>query len=146
MNRPSIGIRRVLIDTSAYYALADPQDAHHSAAAVIIERLARESSVRIFTTNFIIAETHALLLARRGRAVARRVLLEIDQSATTVVRVSTADESHAREIIFRYEDKDFSLTDALSFTVMERFHMNQAFTFDRSFAQYGLAVLPVDRL
>ena len=49
------------------------------------------------------------------------------------------DERRAREIVFGYADKDFSLTDATSFAVMERLRIPQAFTLDRNFAQFGWA-------
>ena len=52
----------------------------------------------------------------------------------------------AREIIYRYDDRDFSLVDATSFTVMQRLHVTRAFTFDRHFAQYGLTVLTPELL
>ncbi|MSQ14282.1 MAG: hypothetical protein EXR50_00235 [Dehalococcoidia bacterium] len=41
-----------------------------------------------------------------------RVLEEIDQSPTTIERVSVTDEARAREIIRQYDDKNSSLTDA----------------------------------
>ena len=96
---------------------------------------------RLFTTNFIVAETHALLLRRLGRRVAILFLDEVDHSRMTVVRVSLKDERRAREIITRHDDKDYSLTDAMSFAVMERLRIGEAFTFDRHFAQYGFVVL-----
>jgi predicted nucleic acid-binding protein len=57
-----------------------------------------------------------------------------------IVRVTPEDEAKAREITYRYDDKDFSLTDATSFAVMERLGIRAAFTFDRDFRQYGLDV------
>jgi predicted nucleic acid-binding protein len=110
----------------------------------MLARLASEPS-RLFTTNYILAETHALMLARRGRVAALRVLRQIDESSVTVVRVTAADERHAREIIVRYDDKDFSLTDATSFAVMERLGIRAAFSFDRGFAQYGFPTPTVER-
>jgi predicted nucleic acid-binding protein len=132
--------RRVLMDTSAYFALADPRDANHTTALAIHDRLIGEHW-RLFTTTYVLAEAHALLLARLGRAIALRVLQEIDRSTTTVTRVSTADERRAREMLTRYDDKDFSLTDATSFAVMERLGISVAFTFDHDFTRYGLIAL-----
>lgn len=143
MSLPPPSARRVMIDTAGYFGLADPRDQSHVAAVSIAGRLARERWLPI-TTNFILAETHALLLARRGRDLALRILSEIDQSATVVVRASASDEQRAREIIRRYQDKDFSLTDAISFAVMERLGLGYAFSFDQHYAQYGFALLQPD--
>jgi predicted nucleic acid-binding protein len=131
---------RVFVDTGPYYAIAAAEGARHAIALGILRQL-DEQSIRLFTTNFILAETHALLLVRRNRDVAARVLHEIDQSPTVIVRVSYRDEQRARQIIYQYDDKSFSLTDATSFAVMERLRISSAFTFDQNFAQYGFQVL-----
>ena len=79
-----------------------------------------------------------------GKRGVREVLTEIDTSqVTTVVRVSARDEQRARAIIARYTDKDFSLTDATSFAVMERLGISEAFTLDQNFAQYGWTMLGI---
>jgi uncharacterized protein len=65
----------------------------------------------------------------------------MEHSPTTLVWVMPADVQRAKAIIYQYDDKDFSLTDATSFAVMERLHVPAAFTFDRHFAQYGFTVL-----
>jgi uncharacterized protein len=128
------------VDSSAHYALADSRDAHHTDAVAIANRLQTERW-RLFTTNFVVAETHALVLARANRRVAAQVLEDLDHSSTTIVRVTAADEQRAREIIHRYQDKTFSLTDAISFVVMERLEIPYAFAFDDDFAQYGQAIV-----
>ena len=61
--------------------------------------------------------------------------------AGTTIRVGRADEERARAILNQYSDKDFSLTDATSFVVMERLGISDAFCFDRNFAQYRFNVL-----
>ena len=84
------------------------------------------------------------MLARRNRDDAVRVLRQIDHSSTIFVRAEEADERRASDIIDQYDDKDFSLTDAISFAIMERFRIAHAFTFDRHVAQFGFAVLGGD--
>ena len=60
----------------------------------------------------------------------------------TIDRPETAlDEARAKAIVRQYDDKDFSLTDASSFAIMERTGIQHAFTFDRHFAQYAFTVL-----
>lgn len=131
----------MFVDTSAYFAAVNRRDVHHEAVSRIMTQ-AVKAGVRFVTTNFILAELHALLLTRVNRQVAARVLAEVDASElTTIVRVSAYDERRARAIIFEYTDKDFSLTDATSFAVMERLRIRQAFTLDRNFSQFGWALL-----
>lgn len=94
-----------------------------------------------FTSNFVLAETHALLLKRRDRQIALDTLQFIESGAAIVLRVSEAYELRAREVIGQYDDKAFTLTDATSFAVMERLGIRSAFTFDRHFAQFGFELL-----
>jgi predicted nucleic acid-binding protein len=132
----SLRSRRVFADTSAYFALVEPREASHT-PALAINRWLAEQRLSILTTNFVLAETHALVLRRLGRTIALQILESIDQSATVIVRVSARDERRAREIIRQYDDKSFSLTDATSFAVMERLHIRDVFTFDSDFEQFG---------
>jgi predicted nucleic acid-binding protein len=132
--------RRAFVDTSAYFALLDADDANHAQARTISTRLTAERW-RLFTTSFVLAETHALLLNRLSQQIATRFLRDMEHSPTTLVWVTPADVERAKAIIYQYDDKDFSLTDATSFAVMERLRIPIAFAFDRHFAQYGLTVL-----
>jgi predicted nucleic acid-binding protein len=132
--------RRTLVDTSAYFALLDHDDANHAQALTIRDRLIAEGW-RLFTTSFVLAETHALLLNRLSQDIATRFLRDMEHSPTTLMWVTPADVQRAKAIIYQYDDKDFSLTDATSFAVMERIRVPSAFTFDRHFAQYGFTVL-----
>ena len=128
------------MDTSAYFALLDTDDANHQQARTLSARLIAESW-RLFTTSFVLAETHALLSNRLSQQIATRFLRDMEHSPTTLLWVTPRDVERARAIIYQYDDKDFSLTDAASFAVMERLRIPAAFTFDRHFAQYGLTVL-----
>jgi predicted nucleic acid-binding protein len=134
------GDAAVLLDTSAFFVLFNQTDASHGAAQALVRRLNDERRP-VVTTNFVVAELHALLLRRAGRNLALQALKSLEQGGIVVVRVDVEDERRAREIIDRYDDKDFSLVDALSFAVMERLGIATAFAFDRHFAQFGWTVL-----
>lgn len=137
--------RRVFLDSSAYLALLDSDDQHHDEAIHVLRALARQQTLQL-TTNVILIEAHALVLSRLGIQQGQAFLRDMEKSATTLVRVRAADEVRARRIIYQYDDKDFSMTDVISFAVMERLQIMWAFTFDRHFAQYGFTVLSPDLL
>ena len=73
-----------------------------------------------------------------GRDIALRFL---EDTSWVVERVSPEDEERAMGILRTYRDKDFSLTDAASFVVMERLGIDTAIAFDQHFQQYGFKVL-----
>lgn len=131
---------RVFVDTSAYLALLARNDQHHEQAMKTFRVILGERAPQ-FTTNTVVIEAHALILSTLGIRAGQAFLQSIDAGGTTVVRSRASDEERAREIIYRYDDKDFSMADAISFAVMERLHITRAFTFDRHFAQYGFTIL-----
>ena len=139
--RSALAARTALVDSSAFFALAYPRESNNAAARAIAHRLALERW-QLFITNFIRAEAHALILNRLGHHVADRFLQELRRGgATILVRVTEDDEDKALALIDQYRDKDFTLTDATSFVVMERLSITHAFTFDDDFKQYGWIVL-----
>ena len=128
---------RVLVDTSAVFALLDRGDGNHPAARRTLHAL-KKKRLEPLLTNFVVAESHALLLTRLDAAIARRWLLG---NVWSVERVSDEDESRARSILARYTDKTFTYADATSFAVMERLGLKTAFAFDPHFRQYGFQVM-----
>jgi uncharacterized protein len=125
--------RSVLWDSSAILALLDADDADHMEAVAVAHRLASEQRP-CFITNYVEVETHALLLRRLGRTIAREWLLT---GGLPVLRALGAEEQHAKELLARRTDKDWSLCDAISFAVLEKRNVHTAFTFDHHFRQYG---------
>ena len=79
MNAERGAARRVFVDTSAFFAFTDRRDQNHATARAIQEQLSARRA-RQLTTNFIIAETHALFLGRLGRRAATRFLHNSDAS------------------------------------------------------------------
>ncbi len=136
---------RVFVDTSAYLALLARNDQYHQQAADILQLLLQER-VPQFTTNTVMIEAHALILSTLGIGPGQSFLRAAGAGGTSIIRSRASDEERAREIIYHYDDKDFSMTDAISFVVMERLPITRASTFDRHFAQYGFTVLTPELL
>jgi len=128
---------QTLVDTSAVYALLDRSDANHRKAVTLLRLLTRRGLTPVLS-NFIVAESHALLLSRMGPKIARDWLTK---QIWPIEPITVSDEKKAREIIERYDDKTFSYTDATSFALMERLEIKDAFAFDAHFRQYGLRLL-----
>jgi len=125
--------REVLWDSGVFLALLDVDDANHGRAVTAAKKLGSERRMSIIT-NYVEVETHALLLRRLGRAAALQWLMSAEME---VARASREDELRAKEILVKHTDKDWSLCDAISFSMMERRGIRTAFTFDRHFRQYG---------
>ncbi len=79
-------MRQVFVDTSAYFALTDSRDENHEIAVHTIHQLIRERT-EFLTTNYVVAETHALLLNRIGYKTAIQVIEELYRSQTRIYRV-----------------------------------------------------------
>ncbi|MEW5953109.1 MAG: PIN domain-containing protein [Bacillota bacterium] len=126
-------MERVIADTSAIYALIDRSDEFHQKATQIVKELSLKR-VDLILTNFVLAETHALILSRLGHELAREWIKNL---IWTIEHVKREDEKRAREIIINFQDKTFSYTDASTFAVMERLKIDSAFSFDNHFMQYG---------
>jgi predicted nucleic acid-binding protein len=132
--------RAVFVDSSFWVALMRPRDQTNARARGRIEEIARAGRHPL-TSNFVVVETYQVLLARENRRFALRFLDRIEASAIVEVAATPHDQSRAREMLRRYDDKDFSLTDAISFAMMERLGIREAIAFDVRFEQYGFALL-----
>lgn len=129
-------MRRAFVDTSALVALRDSGDEHHdSAVSWLRERLAG-APVRLVLTNFVLAEMHAFFCREPAVALAYARRIRSDRTFE-VVRSSAADEESAWTLLESSRDKTYSFVDALSFTVMHRLRLRDAFAFDDHFRRYG---------
>ncbi|MDN5376190.1 MAG: uncharacterized protein PWQ39_1230 [Thermacetogenium sp.] len=133
-------MEKIMVDTSAIYALLDRFDNLHQKAVSLLREISRKQ-LMVMLTNFIVAECHALLSSRLGPEIARAWLKGL---CWPVERVTEKDEQRAKEIIFTYVDKAFSYTDATTFAVMERLGIRTALAFDQHFSQYGFVLYNID--
>ena len=132
----------IFVDTSAWYGLADPHEPAHAALARALGDRVRNGAL-VVTTNLVVAETHALLLRRGGRRAALRFLEEVGREPILVETSGPAVEERARlDWLVRFDDQEFTLTEAVSFAVMKERGILEALTLDRHFAAAGFILVP----
>ena len=124
----------VFADTYYFAALANPADQGH-AAAVAYARTARSPLV---TTAWVVTELADGLCKAGTRAVFARLLavLQSDQLVTIVPAEQTLLDRGVALYLAR-PDKDWSLTDCVSFVVMQERQLTDALTADHHFEQAG---------
>lgn len=130
----------VFVDTSAWFALADEDDAPHQAATRLLREMTAQRAALV-TTNCVVSETYMLLRARLGALAAHRFLDRVRMSPSIQrVHVPELWEESAEEVLVQYHDQDFSYVDATSFIAMRRLRLQEAFTYDHHFAVMGFVI------
>jgi predicted nucleic acid-binding protein len=129
----------VYADTAFYVALVNRDDALHAAASVWAVSNARA----VVTTEFVLLEV-ANFFKRPGRDretfAAFVEMLQADPS-TSIIPVNPAHFRAGLDLFAARPDKEWSLTDCISFVVMQEHDLREALTADRHFAQAGFAAL-----
>lgn len=127
------------IDTSAFLAILNASDQfHHSARETWKELLESESP--LFTSNYILLETTALLQHRFGIEALR--LFERD--LLPVVEIYWVDQpihEQGMSALLVVNRRDLSLVDCTSFEIMRQKGLKKVFTFDAHFAQQAFETL-----
>lgn len=136
----------VFADASAWVASGNPKEEHHQEARETRIRLLDDGAMLV-TTNLVLAEVHALVSrARRGAAGLELLDVVYADPQYAVVHADRDLESAATDRWLRvFRDRAFSLCDAVSFEVMRREGIRQAFTLDHHFAVAGFQMLPAPR-
>lgn len=132
----------VFVDTGAWFALADRSDQYHSQAVNVFPELLNNYH-HLSTTNLVIAEAYVLIRLTIGHQPAVHFLKNIAASPRILKIYSDRTlEEEAENILVKHNDQAFSYTDAVSFALMKRFDIREAFSFDRHFAIAGFVLMP----
>jgi len=129
----------LFVDTSALYVLLNAADPAHASATRYLVGL-HDRRVPLVTHEFVEVETSALLQRRHAEALHvlhRRLLLVVE-----VVSVTREERDRATAALLA-APRGPSLVDRISFEVMRRDGLTEAFAFDRHFADEGFTTVPV---
>ena len=134
-------MKRIFVDTSAFFALADETDKDYQEAKKLSDKISREK-LEIVISGHILSET--LTLVRRRMGFQKALLIGNKLFNSKITTLIIADEkilNNAWGVFQKYSDKDFSFVDCISFVIMNEEGIDTAFTFDRHFEQIGFKIL-----
>ena len=129
---------RVFADTHYFLALIIPRAETHQQA----NEFAQQFMGELVTTAWVMAEVANALGDTRHRAAFPLLLDGLNRNPQAVVIPPDAQLFDAGVELYRQRpDKGWSLTDCISFIVMEREGITEALTGDHHFEQAGFSVL-----
>jgi predicted nucleic acid-binding protein len=131
----------LFLDASYVIALAIARDEHHARALEIKAKIKSEN-MRLITTLAVAFEIGNALSGQKYRTAAS-ALLEALNNDRTIEVISVGEDLYQRglELYRRRSDKDWSLTDCVSFLVMQDRGLTDALTTDKHFEQAGFRAL-----
>ena len=130
------------LDTGYILALELKQDQHHAAAQHHWQQV-RTALPPLVTTTYVFDEVVTYLNSRGYHTKAVQVGTNLLRSPSVeIIHVDAALFLEGWTYFQRYHDKQFSLTDCISFVVMHQRRMSTAYAFDNHFTQAGFLRQP----
>jgi predicted nucleic acid-binding protein len=128
----------MFVDTAYLLALARPQDEYHARALA----WANAAKKPLISTEYVVWEVVNGLSKLIDRPKAIAVLDGVgDPSSWQVIAASGELTGRGIQIFRQHQDKEWSLTDCISFVVMRELNISNALTSDRHFEQAGFEAL-----
>jgi uncharacterized protein len=136
--------RRVLIDTSAWIALANARDQFH-APAVALHRSLGPHVARI-TTWGIVSETYTWIRYHRSYREAETWVHGVaalrERRALQSIYPAEVTDAGVDRLLSRFSDQSLSYVDAFTLYLATRSEFDAIFAFDHHMALAGVPVLP----
>jgi len=131
-------MKAVFADTFYFLALLNRRDPHHARAIAA----SRTPGLTLLTTEFVLLEVADALCKRplREEAVAICRLVETDPSFR-FVHATAGLFQRGKQLYEERADKEWPLTDCISFVVMQDEGIHEALTADHHFEQAGFKIL-----
>lgn len=132
----------IFVDTGAWVAVVDKSDSHHKKAITVYPSLLKTYK-SLITSNLVISESYILILNELGQKTAIEFLDKV-RSSPRILKIYSDEEieENAQDILIKYEDQNFSYTDAVSFAVMKKHGIKKTFCFDKHFLTAGFINIP----
>ena len=128
---------RLFLDTSFAIALASRRDQLHEKAVSLASQI-REEGLELVTTIPVVIEIGNSLAKQSFRSAAIQLITSLHSDpSVTIVPLDHSLYNRSFALFSDRSDKDWGLTDCISFVVMEDQQIGSALTADKHFQQAG---------
>jgi uncharacterized protein len=131
-------MNRIFADAHYFFAILNPHDAAHAKAT----EFGRQHRGPLATTAWVLTEVADGLASTPRRQVFRRLIEDLETNKANLIVPANA-ETFEKGVDFYHTrpDKQWSLTDCISFVVMAEEGIVEALTGDHHFEQAGFRAL-----
>jgi hypothetical protein len=125
----------IFVDTGFFFALLSANDPDHGRALNVFKTFEGQSLPDLLlTTNHVVFETITLARARAGHRLAVEAgEILLSEGIARIHRATADEERDAFAYLRKYDDKEYSAVDCLSFVVMDRLGIVEALAVDSDF-------------
>lgn len=135
-------MKRAFLDTGFLIALESISDQYHTKAREYWLKFL-QSKPLLVTSTFVFDEVTTFFNSRNHHAKAVEIGKNlIASSSIELIYVDEKIFDEGWKYFQMYHDKQYSLTDCISFVLMEKNELQDALTFDQHFEQAGFRILP----
>ncbi len=128
----------ILLDTGYFIALFTPTDELHARAT----SWSHHVNERLIVTEYVLVETVNFFSRPKDRASVHQIIDHVQANPFCEIVPASAELFQAGLELHRERpDKDWSLTDCISFVVMNQRSVKRALAYDHNFEQAGFEAL-----
>ncbi len=134
-------MKKVFVDTAAWIALINVDDAFYEQAKRV-RGVLQEQRCQLVTTDFVLLEVADALVLPKIRSQTIRFINRLKNLVgLQIIPLSQSLFDEGWQLYSQRLDKDWGLTDCISFVIMKREGITSAFTSDYHFEQAGFTRL-----
>ncbi len=134
-------MRKIFVDTAAWIALFNRRNALHHQSRQLMDRF-RQQDIVLVSTEFLLLEVADAFSDSAIRGLTVEYINRLRRwKNLQIIPVSQSLLTEGWELYSQRSDKDWGLTDCISFVVMTQENIAEAFTSDHHFQQAGFVKL-----
>ena len=137
-------MNKFFLDSAYAIALSAVTDQYHKKAEILARQIETDA-IQMITTRAVILEIGNALARLRYRAAAIELLDSLEEDPNVkIIALSEELYNRAMELYRQRPDKEWGLTDCVSFVVMQDYGITEVLTTDEHFKQAGFKALLIE--